>query len=248
MRSPQFRLSSALHRALSPFVPARKMLPFTYFRYRVTGLLEPELMHLDALLVSREIAIDIGANEGMYTYALAKRFARVYSFEINAEVTGLLENYKSEKIELVRCGLSSASGEARFFVPVSGGLVQTGWGSLDPGNLPEAERVIETRVPLKTLDEFKIGGVGFIKIDVEGHEVEVLKGAAETIANSRPVILMELKKHFVSWADGWFAALDYKHVRLEDLTGKQGSEQNHIFLPVECLAGRHSRARNRVPR
>jgi len=212
------------------------MLPFTFWWDRIGGLLEPELLNLDALIASKDVAIDIGANIGLYTYAFAKRFRRVYAFEINDEITGLISNYGFGNVELIQCGLSSETREASFYVPVAGGFALAGWGSLNRNNLPGAERVVEKKVSLKPLDDFDIPGVSFIKIDVEGHEVEVLQGAAKTINNFRPIVLAELKSENVGTVDARFMTLNYKHFRLEDFVNAHGSEANHIFVPVERLA------------
>src|SRR5205823_431391 len=49
-------------------------------------------------------------------------------------------------------------------------------------------------VPVKKLDDYRFDQVGFIKIDVEGHEQAVIEGAFETIARSKPVILVEVEE------------------------------------------------------
>lgn len=54
------------------------------------------------------------------------------------------------------------------------------------------KKIIEKDVQVKRLDDFGIADVDFIKIDVEGHELEVLKGGAATIERYRPVLLMEV--------------------------------------------------------
>ena len=46
-------------------------------------------------------------------------------------------------------------------------------------------------IPMKTLDSYEFSDVDLIKIDVEGYELQVVKGAAKTIAQSRPIIILE---------------------------------------------------------
>ncbi len=45
--------------------------------------------------------------------------------------------------------------------------------------------------PIHTIDSFKLSGVTLMKVDVEGHELEVLQGAQETITRCRPVLYIE---------------------------------------------------------
>jgi FkbM family methyltransferase len=236
MKSPGKLAAAVARRLLTPFVPARKMLPYTFWLHKLSGAAEPELLHLDEFIAATGIAIDVGANVGFYTYALSRRFKRVYAFEINEAITGPIAQYNPGNIELIHCGLSSSAGTARFYVPVSGGVAQTGWASLYRDNLPGAEKLIERDVRVAPLDDFKISAVDFIKIDVEGHEIEVLKGAAATIEASRPIVLVELKKEHVETVDDWFRNLDYKHCRLEDFNDVPGHRSNHIYVPLEKLA------------
>ena len=227
---------AAARRFLLPSVPAKEKLRFQFWLYQLSGEMEPELEHIDDYIAGTRTAIDIGSNAGMYTYALAKRFDRVVAFEINENVTRNTRRYNRGNIEVVHCGLSSQPGRATLYLPVASGVEMAGWASLDRGNLPGAEKLIEIEAELKPLDEFGITNVDFIKIDVEGHEVEVLKGAADTLAKWRPMVLVELKKEHVQEVVAWFGGLDYKHCRLEDFTDVRGHRSNHIFAPVERLA------------
>jgi FkbM family methyltransferase len=236
MRSPRILAAAAARRLLSPLVPAKKMLPFMFALHRASGSCEAELLHLRRFCGSAGCAIDIGANQGWYTYPLSKIFRRVYAFEINDEITGWIATYNPGNIELIHRGLSSTPGRARFYVPVARGVALAGWGSLYADNLPGAEKCIEEEVEVSPLDDFAIAGVGFIKIDVEGHELEVLKGAAQTIAQSRPIVLVELKTAHVGEADAWFEERGYRHCRLEDFVNVKGHRSNHIYVPVERLA------------
>jgi FkbM family methyltransferase len=211
------------------------MLPFRYWLQRFGGECEPELLHLGKICGSLGSAVDIGTNWGGYTYSLSKRFPRVYAFEINEEVTGWIRQYDGGNIELVHCGLSSVAGTAKFYVPVAHGFSLTGWGSLNRDNLPGADKYIENDLRVAPLDDFGITGIGFMKIDVEGHEVEVLKGAAATVRQSRPIILIEIKTEHLEIVDSWFLDLNYRHCRLEDFARVRGDQANHIYVPVERL-------------
>jgi FkbM family methyltransferase len=228
--------AAGARRFLLPLVPARQKLGFTFWLNRMSGSFEPELLHLDDYIAGTRTAIDIGANIGMYTYALSKRFQRVIAFEINEKITAAIRQYNPGTIELIHCGLSSGAARAQFYIPVSSGIEQAGWASLNRDNLPGAEKLIEFEVELKPLDEFGLNDVDFVKIDVEGHEVEVLKGAVATLEKWRPMVLIELKQEHVQEVDAWFRKLDYKHCRLEDFAGVRGHRSNYIYTPMERLA------------
>lgn len=61
-------------------------------------------------------------------------------------------------------------------------------------NDPDGSPRVEVRVPMLRLDDFELSEVGFIKIDVEGHELAVLKGAEVTIRGTKPNILLEMEE------------------------------------------------------
>jgi FkbM family methyltransferase len=83
-----------------------------------------------------------------------------------------------------------------------------------------ATSVVESRVRSATLDSYRLENVGFIKIDVEGHENSVLRGGTETISKSRCNLLIECEeRHAPGAIDTLFAfaaALDYRGFFLMD--------------------------------
>ena len=175
----------------------------------------------------------------MYTYRLSKRFTRVYAFEINDELTGWMTQFNPGNIEIIHCGLSSAAGTATFYIPVVRGLALTGWGSLEPSTMTEAPECQQRELKVARLDDFGITNVGFLKMDVEGHEMEVLKGAAATFRQSRPIALIEVQDRNLQNVDSWFLDLSYRRCRLEDvlkLKKNNSNIPNYIFIPNERLA------------
>ena len=178
---------------LSRLTPARARLPLKFWWRRFRKTLEPEASFLLQHEWQRGTAIDVGANEGLYSYVLAKLFDRVEAFEPNETASADLRDYDCPKINLHRVALSRSEGERTLHVPVSEGVVSSGWGSLERENLPPSESVTTQIVRTRTLDSYGVENVAFIKIDVEGHELQVLEGATETIARSRPIMLLEIK-------------------------------------------------------
>jgi FkbM family methyltransferase len=183
-----------IRRTVSRLTPARARLPLTFWWRRFRKTIEPEAGYLLGQRWQRGCAIDVGANEGLYSYVLAKLFDRVEAFEPNEAASAGLRDYDCPKISLHRVALSRSEGERAFHVPIlAHGVVNLGWGSLERETLPPSENVTTQIVQTKILDSYDFQNVVFIKIDVEGHELQVLEGATETIARCRPVILLEIK-------------------------------------------------------
>jgi FkbM family methyltransferase len=220
-----------------PATPRRLRLPARYWLHHLEGSCEDELRYLPRLGCRGQVAIDVGANEGLYSYRLSKLFSKVYAFEINDELTGELAAYNPGNIEIIHVGLSSRQGSALLYVPVVNGLALTGWASLAPGNCPDTREHLEKTVTLCPLDTYKLRDVSFIKIDVEGHEPEVLKGASQTLATNRPLVLLEVKRRNMDEVCSFFAGLGYRKRKLQDLVGREGSEENSFFVPEEWPTG-----------
>jgi len=230
--------SAASRRLVRPLLPASWRLPYSYWESILLRSCEPELRYLPSFCRPGEAAIDVGANRGFYTYALSKLFKKVYAFEINKDVTVDLVDYRGNNIEIVHCGLSSTRAETTLYVPVARGIPLTGYGSLDPENLPEtSSQVRKTAVTVQPLDDFALQDISFIKIDVEGHEVEALKGSSKTIERWRPTVLLEVKEKNTAEVDLFFSRKRYHAFTLQDLIGLQGSMENVIYVPSELSSG-----------
>src|SRR5260370_10167026 len=97
------------------------------------------------------------------------------------------------KAEVNRLAISNKSGKAIFHVPVSKeGVVLHLAGSLDETHTRLFAKVRHYDVEIRTLDEFGFTNVGFIKVDVEGTERDVLDGARGIIMRDRPALVLEL--------------------------------------------------------
>lgn len=126
------------------------------------------------------VLLDIGANRGDWSVQAiaearaARRPLKVHAFEPSTPTRELLQRALAgfEEAEISKLALSSANGEADFF---SNG-VASGTNSLSSASGNAAERV-----EVRTLDAFvqerRLGQLGMVKIDTEGFDLEVLKGA-----------------------------------------------------------------------
>jgi FkbM family methyltransferase len=169
--------------------------PAWFYRRRIafeTRSGEPELAILPELMPHRGTAVDVGANQGFFAYALAAVADRVVAFEPNPDYARFARWMLRGRAEVHEVALSDEPGRGTFFVPVSdSGMVLHFAGSLKHahGQFPTVKAYA---VEVTTLDSLGVTDVRFIKADVEGNEREVLDGARAIIARDRPVILLEL--------------------------------------------------------
>ena len=171
------------------------MPPPLFYRRRIaaeTRSGEPELAMLAKLVPRGGTAVDVGANQGLFSYALSYIADRVVAFEPNPDYASFARWMLRGRAEVHQLALSDASGRGTLYVPLSDdGMVLHFAGSLQRTH--SQFRSMETHdVDIRTLDGFGLEGVHFIKADVEGNEREVLDGARTTIARDRPTILLEL--------------------------------------------------------
>jgi FkbM family methyltransferase len=145
---------------------------------------------LPRLLGPGSCCVDIGANEGSFL----KQFATLspdgthYAFEpIPSFAAALRERVPSAEVH--ECALSDYDGEAEFqFVPEL-----PAWSGLQPQPYPGPATPQPITVQVRRLDDVLPGDaqIDFVKIDVEGGELGVLRGAAETLTRCQPVVLFE---------------------------------------------------------
>lgn len=138
---------------------------------------------------------DIGANVGIFSFLLSRQFPqmKIFAFEPNPVAFHCLQQTFSGArwVHLNHLALSDKKGEALLFEDKMnhGGHSLNRQAILDDGN--EVGRSVA--VPTDTLDDFAQGlaALDFIKLDVQRHEAQVLRGAHQTIAKHRPIVLME---------------------------------------------------------
>jgi len=181
-------------------LPLREMLamltpPSAFYRRRIAEEAragEPELCVLATLMRHGGTAVDVGANQGFFAYALAQVADRVVAFEPNPDYALFARVMLRGRARVHRLALSDQTGRATFYVPLADdGMVLHLAGSLKRTHAQFA-RNRTYAVEVRTLDSFGLTDVRFIKVDVEGSEREVLDGARATIMRDRPALLLEL--------------------------------------------------------
>ena len=171
------------------------MPPSFFYRRRIAQEArsgEPELAVLGELLPPGGTAVDVGANLGVFAYALADIADRVVAFEPNPDYAFFARWMLRGRAEVHELALSDRSGRGTLYVPVSdGGMALHLAGSLKRTH-SQFRNIATHDVEIRKLDEFGLTDVHFVKVDVEGGEREVLDGARATVARNRPIMLLEL--------------------------------------------------------
>jgi FkbM family methyltransferase len=190
----------ALHLLPDSILHFVKKVHYTRVLRRITESVEPDLKVVNYLVEPGQCAVDIGANIGVYSKFLSQRTGlsgRVISVEpVPATFDILRSNVRKlglRNVELINCAISDTPGQARMKVPKydSGGenfyQAQIYGGEFDSS-------VRTFMVPTITIDELysTVPGIDFIKVDVEGHELNCVRGAAKTIERCKPAWLIEI--------------------------------------------------------
>jgi FkbM family methyltransferase len=135
------------------------------------------------------VAVDVGAHTGRYTALLARAAREVLAFEPDEGLAAYIAKARYRNVTVYRAALSNACMERDLFVPVRDGRAALALASLEPevSGMQTATR----RVRATTLDTLAERDIGFVKIDVEGHELSVLRGARKLIERQKPLFLVE---------------------------------------------------------
>jgi FkbM family methyltransferase len=168
----------------------------------VGGCYEPnEFFFLNRTLKPGMTFVDVGANEGFYSVFAAKLVGELGQVIAIEPDPSMLERLKRniilngiQNISIVQCAVSSYSGVENLSIAEYGHEGITALGTCVPNPLVKTRKVIKTVVkPLdEILSERGIKNVHFVKIDAEGSEVHVLRGAEQIIRASRPILQLEI--------------------------------------------------------
>ena len=166
---------------------------------------EAELGLIKELSDKNKDAVDVGVYRGVYSYQLSKYYKHVYSYEPNPLLYPYLKkNLKkiATNITLENYALSDAIGEIDLRIPKR-------FKSIFKGNIEEIYKLgcasIHERNKFDDFSAYKVKRekldnilkdkpIGFIKIDVEGHERAVINGSLNTIKKNKPILLVEIEE------------------------------------------------------
>lgn len=158
---------------------------------------EDEIKFVRAFIKPGMQALDIGANYGLYSTAIARNLqgqGRLWCFEPTQDTADALRqtiarNQLEDSIELIQAGLSDHMGQATFYTSPNAEL-----NSLSANEATSGE---QQTIDLLTLDhcfeKYQWQHLEFIKLDAEGEELNILKRAQRTLSACSPLIMFELK-------------------------------------------------------
>lgn len=141
------------------------------------------------------IAIDVGAHVGLWSRVLSHYFKTVHAFEPVKEFRDCLFQNVTDTPNLVKIydlAVAEVSGEIRTLNIIEDNTGQTHLRPKDKeGVINTSEHPLTSTV---ALDDIDFGGrVDFIKIDVEGYELNVLEGARRLLTDDHPMVVLEQK-------------------------------------------------------
>ncbi|MCL6607776.1 MAG: FkbM family methyltransferase [Geminicoccaceae bacterium] len=198
------RLALEAGRGLAYALVPRLAAARAFTRRRRAGLFDPEIELVPALLDPDRLAVDVGANAGFWTLAMARRAHRVLAIEPIPEIAAELARRVPAHVEVRVCALSDRSGSALLRIPEDAGRA-----TIEESNpLRDGPAARSLAVPVARLDELPLEApVGLVKIDVEGHEAAVCRGAARVLATDRPALVVEAEERHRPGAVGELRAL-----------------------------------------
>ena len=133
------------------------------------------------------VCIDIGANIGNHSLYFSDYYQKVYSFEPSKKIFNML-SLNSKLVNNIECFNLGCSNQDKTALLSSISTNRGGSFILSEEREGEIEKIEVKPLDITLKDLHKIG---LIKIDVEGHEYEVLEGAEKTIKDNMPIILFE---------------------------------------------------------
>lgn len=205
------------------------------------------------------VAIDVGANVGIYAAVMSRYFKQVLCVEPNPSCVNYLRTVLKDNCILFDYALSSEEGTAELIVPTLNGEPQTSLGTISPKNTLAVESTVLRETPFVSRIPVRVtsldlllknnlalikGKVRLLKVDVEGHELQVLQSASGLLTMDRPAVVVELEARHGTPVEEVVQFLTSQGYRvssmsrsglnaqtLDSLTPLSNHAVNYVFLP-----------------
>ena len=215
-----------------------------------------ERAYLDRTLAPGMVVLDVGAHAGLYSLIAAKRVGpsgRVIAFEHSPRERARLLRHlalnraRNVTVEGVAVGAKTGEADLHVFDERT-----TGCNSF---HLPATQGTTPVRVALRSLDEYQCDAhlprVDFVKMDIEGGELDALRGAAQLFQSMRPILLCEVHDRRTApwgyraraiidlverWNYRWFGLTTDGRLSPVD-AGQQDFSGNCVAVPAERAGG-----------
>lgn len=152
---------------------------------------EPELRLTPLLCNPSRLSLDIGACRGIYAFCMKPYSRGVIAFEPQPKWADFIRR-ALPGVQVRECAVSDTNAEAELHIPDDVAL--EGMAYIDSSTRPTIRSSRAVKVKTISIDNLGVGEVGFAKIDVEGLELAVLRGAKQTIARDLPNLLIEAEE------------------------------------------------------
>lgn len=175
-------------------IPGRLYIRYKVLKEKRRG--EKEISLIPLLSDPRRVALDIGANKGVWAEMMRPHARTVHAFEPNPKMFAVLRSGAAADVQIHCLALSDHSGESDLLIPKGRHGYSNQGGSLSRTKIGTADyaTVAVQSCRLDDLDELHNADIGFMKIDVEGHELAVLNGAEQTLRRCRPNLIVEMEE------------------------------------------------------
>jgi len=192
---------------------------------------------LRMLLTQNSVIFDVGAHAGQYSKMFVRLFPKshIYAFEpasytyIILAIVHLLRGWKN--VMLVKKGLGHREAILTLSIPIkkSGSF---GFGLSHLGHREAHKTYFSEDISITTCDAFvaeqNVKAVDFIKIDIEGSETDMLKGAEHTLSTYRPMLLIEMNDIALQRCGSSYVEL-WEFLAVRQYTPLLFNESNHAF-------------------
>ncbi|HUS49027.1 MAG TPA: FkbM family methyltransferase [Candidatus Paceibacterota bacterium] len=173
------------------------------------GYREPEFMWMAKTEIEGNIGMDVGANIGYFSLFLCDKMREVICIEPDERSRKLLKkninlNNFSHKTKIYDFAMSEKDGYKKIYLAKTNSNLST----LCKTGLSKKDKYKSLKIKTRTIDSLNLEELNFIKMDIEGYEVEVLSGGLETFRRSSNCkILLEVHPQFYSEERNFYSVL-----------------------------------------